>query len=117
MPFLHVPARLFLARYSAALPLVLIGLVAVLSHARAHSWYPYICCSQLDCYPISIPHSEIERRETGWFLKKERITIPFEDARPSPDHQFHICRNEAGKGKLITPADHPPCFWAPRVQG
>jgi len=85
--------------------------------ARAHSWYPLICCSEMDCYPISIPRSEIERTETGWLLKKERITIPFDAARPSPDHQFHICRNEMGKGTLITPADHPPCFWAPGVQG
>jgi len=95
----------------------LFALLVSASGAFAHSFYPYECCSEVDCFPVPVPRTEIERTPDGWFLKKERITIPFEAARPSPDGQFHLCRDELGKGKLITPYGRPPCFWAPEPGG
>ena len=79
--------------------------------ALAHSFYPYICCSDQDCYPI--PVEDVRATPKGWRILKEGVTIPYEAARPSPDGRFHICRNEMGKGSLIEPSGHPPCFWAP----
>jgi hypothetical protein len=79
--------------------------------ALGHSFYPYECCSDVDCYPIAV--EDVKATPKGWFITKERITIPYESARPSPDGRFHICRNELGKGTLITPSGQPPCFWAP----
>jgi hypothetical protein len=98
-------------------PLAALVFAGAMTHALAHSWYPWECCSERDCFPISIPRSEIARTETGWFLKKERITIPFDAVRSSPDGQFHICRTEAGEGTLITPHGKPPCLWVPEVEG
>lgn len=106
----------FWLRAGGALPVVLAMLVAVCGHASGHSWYPYSCCSELDCFPVSVARDEIERRDGGWYLKKERITIPFDAARASPDRHFHICRNEMGRGTLITPSGQPPCFWVPEAE-
>jgi len=89
------------------LGVALIGMVK----ASAHSFYPWECCSDVDCYPI--PVEDVRATPSGWWIAKERVTIPYESARPSPDGRFHICRNELGKGTLITPSGKPPCFWAP----
>lgn len=96
---------------------IALALCIAITWAHGHSFYPYQCCSEMDCYPVSVPRDEIERREDGWFLKKERVTIPFSSARTSPDHQFHICRNDLGNGTLITPKGEPPCLWAPGSEG
>ncbi|MCA3634259.1 MAG: hypothetical protein INF18_00890 [Methylobacterium sp.] len=97
--------------------LAVLALASAIAAPRAHSFYPYECCSEVDCFPVPVPRTEIERAPDGWLLKKERITIPFEDARPSPDGQFHLCRDELGKGKLIRPHGKPPCLWAPEPGG
>jgi hypothetical protein len=97
--------------------LIVLALASAIAPARAHSFYPYECCSEVDCFPVPVPRTEIERGPEGWRLKKEGITIPFEAARPSPDGLFHLCRDELGKGKLIIPHGRPPCFWAPEGDG
>lgn len=56
---------------------------------------------------------DVKATPQGWFIVKDRIMIPYENARRSPDGMFHICRREDGKGEIITPASQPPCFWAP----
>lgn len=91
--------------------------LALLSHASPHSWYPWECCSERDCFPVPVPRTEIDRTPEGWRLKKEGITVPFEAARPSPDGKFHLCRSQDGAGTLITPYGKPPCFWAPEGDG
>lgn len=100
--------RMFIFLWFVFMTLFVAGWV---NGARAHSFYPYICCSDQDCYPI--PVEDVRATPQGWRIVKEGITIPYEAARPSPDGRFHICRNEMGKGTLITPSGHPPCFWAP----
>jgi len=78
--------------------------------AAAHSWYPHECCSDRDCYPV--PVKQIDMVSGGW-LVEGRDFIPYAQARPSPDGQFHICRYEDGKGGLISQPGKPACFWAP----
>jgi len=97
--------------------LIVLALASAIAPARAHSFYPYECCSEVDCFPVPVPRTEIERGPEGWRLKKEGITIPFEAARPSPDGLFHLCRDQLGKGRLIIPHGRPPCFWAPEGDG
>lgn len=92
-------------------------LLSALPQALSHSFYPYECCSALDCYPVKIPPDEIERRPEGWLIKPDGVLIPFGSARPSPDHHFHICRRDAGKGALIQLEGLQPCFWAPTGEG
>ena len=97
--------------------LAVLALASAIAAPRAHSFYPYECCSEVDCFPVPVPRTEIERTPDGWRLKKEGIVIPFDAARASPDRQFHLCRDELGKGKLITPYGKPPCFWVPEIEG
>ncbi len=110
-----IPKELRMYLFLWAVMLVFFSLEAQL--ARAHSWYPWECCSELDCYPVPVAREHIERRENGWFLKKEQITIPFDMARVSPDRFFHLCRDEMGKGRLITPTGKQPCLWVPEGDG
>ena len=99
-----------IARAAELLSAVIL-LLGMTSLALAHSFYPYECCSDRDCFPI--PVHDVKATPQGWFIVKDRITIPYENARRSPDGMFHICRREDGKGEIITPASQPPCFWAP----
>lgn len=78
--------------------------------ALAHSWYPYECCSDLDCHPV--PVDRVKEAKGGWLLA-DGTFIAYRDARPSPDNRFHVCQRDAGKGALIRLHDKPACFWAP----
>jgi hypothetical protein len=80
--------------------------------AFAHSWYPYECCSDRDCY--AVPKERVRIVPGGWVI--DGFAVRHGEARPSPDGQFHICRSQDGKGDLIRPQDKPACVWAP-VQG
>jgi len=93
--------------------LTALALAGMMTAAWGHSFYPPECCSEVDCFPVPVPRSEVQATPDGWFLIKERVTVPYGDARPSPDGRFHICRNELGKGNLITPTGKKPCLWAP----
>lgn len=92
--------RRYLVLLSATLP----------SIAAAHSWYPYECCSEKDCFPVSI--SEVKISPAGYTLADGTL-IEFREARASPDEKFHVCRRQDGKGPLIRMHQKPACFWAP----
>lgn len=87
-------------------------LVACSSTALAHSFYPYECCSERDCFPV--PVQDVRVVPGGWTLS-DGTKIRQDEARPSPDGQFHICRSQEGKGALIRMYSKPACFWAPVV--
>lgn len=78
--------------------------------AFAHSWYPYDCCSERDCFPL--PVGKVKSVQGGWQME-DGAFIAWHEARPSPDGRFHICRREDGKGDLIRLPEKPACFWAP----
>lgn len=80
--------------------------------ALAHSWYPWECCSDRDCYVV--PVERVRVVPGGWML--DGFFVSHGEARPSPDGLFHICRTQDGKGELIRPTQKPACAWAP-VQG
>lgn len=78
--------------------------------AVAHSFYPYECCSDRDCYPVDA--GKVTEGKGGWTLE-DGTFIRYSEARPSPDNRFHVCRREDGKGALIRLDKQPACFWAP----
>jgi hypothetical protein len=78
--------------------------------ALAHSWYPYECCSDRDCFPV--PVAEVRVTPAGYSLQDGTL-VEYSEARPSPDDKFHICRRQDGKGALIRIHKKPACFWAP----
>lgn len=92
--------------------LVAIAAVLILPIARAlsHSWYPYECCSAVDCHPVAVEGVKVTRE--GYRLNDGSV-IRFNEARPSPDGLYHECRTSAGTGDLIRLKDKPACFWAP----
>lgn len=92
-------------------------LSAWLSPARAHSFYPYECCSDRDCWPMGATPDAREPDPVavsgGWRLFDGAI-VPYAVVRPSPDGRFHVCRSGGAlDGALITPAGRPACLWVP----
>lgn len=75
----------------------------------AHSWYPAACCSGTDC--ASIQPTSVRETAGGHVVtvapgshpmwRSDRPTplvvrIPYREAKPSPDGQWHLCINGAG---------------------
>lgn len=96
-------------------------LLSAWSPARAHSFYPWECCSSQDCWPMG---RDADAREpdplptaSGWLLQDGSF-VPYAATRPSPDGRFHVCRRGAQRsGEIITPYTQPPCLWAPVPAG
>lgn len=94
-----------------ALVCLLMGAVT----SKAHSFYPWECCHDRDCWVMGAGEREPEPRFTreGWRLHDGAL-VPFSEARPSPDGRFHVCRyGGADKGSVIRPAGAPVCLWVP----
>lgn len=86
--------------------------------AIAHSWYPYDCCSDRDCWPMG---EDADAREPdpkivpGGYRTFDGIFIAERDTRPSRDGRFHICRQGGARdGKIVTPYSAKPCLFVPR---
>ncbi|MFC5423951.1 hypothetical protein ACFPOB_31015 [Bosea eneae] len=106
-------------RLMAVLAVLAIALfcLAHFAPARAHSFYPWECCHDRDCWPMGVDADarEPEPVETaaGWRLH-DGIVIPFAETRPSPDGRFHVCRGGGRlEGPVIAPSGRKPCLWAP----
>lgn len=93
-----------------ALVIRLAALLMLTAAAFAHSWYPYECCSAVDCHPVPVEGVRVTRE--GYRLRDGSV-IRFKEARPSPDGLYHECRTSAGAGDLIRLDGKPACFWAP----
>ncbi|MCA0401065.1 MAG: hypothetical protein LCH38_09645 [Proteobacteria bacterium] len=78
--------------------------------ALAHSWYPYECCSDNDCFPVAVEN--VKNAPGGWVLE-DGTFIRYQEARASPDGKYHVCRHNNGKGALISVYGKAACFWAP----
>lgn len=72
----------------------------------AHSWYPILCCSNHDCFPIS--ENQYKITAEGYVLPSGEL-LPFGDRRIHYDTedptQSHLCTHA---GKLDAKAI---CFW------
>ncbi len=101
--------------------IVLIALLAVailaMVKTSAQQRFPRSCCGEYDCLLHAVPRTQLERQPDGWFLLKERILIPFDQARRSPDKGVYICRTQMGEGTLIQPKDELPCLFIPDSDG
>lgn len=95
-----------------------LALLALGAAASAHSWYPYSCCSDRDCWPMGTDSDAREpepRVVPGGYRTHDGIFVAERDTRPSRDGRFHVCR-QAGQrdGKVIAPANERPCLFVPR---
>jgi hypothetical protein len=80
--------------------------------AAAHDWYPTACCNLLDCYPAKMKEALPVVTPDGYRLSSGEV-IPFRQARPSPDGDFHICRHAGSPSMALIYAEGKPCLWAP----
>ncbi len=72
--------------------------VAALSLVQpAHSWYPFECCSDQDCEPVS------DAVEVPGGYQTHGIFVPMAKVRPSQDGRYHWCHRD---GTVF-------CFFAP----
>lgn len=94
----------------------LIALIAfwAIGPVRAHEWYPLECCSDRDCWIAGLGGAEPEPRASpaGWVLSDGTL-IPYHEARPSPDGQFHVCRHGGNTRGAVIRAHDRPCLWVP----
>jgi len=65
------------------------------AEAVSHSWYPFQCCSDRDCYPLEEEDGKTATQTAdGWRLWDGRI-VARGITKLSPDGQFHICESPA----------------------
>jgi hypothetical protein len=86
-------------RFIPASLAAVLTLVAPVSGARAHDWYPRECCSNRDCGPAET----VVRRDDGSYLVTMRgmsVVIPadYRNWRPSPDGRIHVCIRKLRSG-------------------
>ncbi len=90
----------YTARKYVALALLALALLAFTVPAFAHSWYDPSCCSTQDCAPI--PAHAVTKGPDGWHVRIEQgehplvmfpieEVVPFDEALPSQDGDFHAC--------------------------
>lgn len=96
------------------LAVVLIALAVV--SARAHDWYPALCCSGKDCHPTGAAEGAREPAAQwtaeGWRLHDGK-TFKHKDVQQSPDGLFHVCRRNGDPLGEVIHVDGKPCVFAP----
>lgn len=106
-----------LHRIGLAMIVAAFFVVAAVWSARAHEWYPPACCSGVDCHPAATGDRDARepdpvRVRGGWRLH-DGIVLKDEDAKPSPDGRFHVCRTGGNPRGAVIYTDGRPCFWMP----
>lgn len=88
------------------------------SPALGHSWYPYDCCSDRDCWPMG---EDADAREPdpkivpGGYMTHDGHFVAQKDTRPSRDGRFHVCRSGGTlTGTVIAPPEKPLCLFVPQ---
>jgi hypothetical protein len=80
-------------------------------HGRAHDWYPWECCSGLDCAPVL----QVEvLPEAGLRVTTRHGTalVPASlERRESPDGRMHACMRPDDAGAML-----PICLFVPPGQ-
>lgn len=81
---------------------IAVCMAAAVRASKAHEWYPWECCSGIDCSEIS--ESRV-RVSPGGYMVDGEFLVPYAQAKSSPDGNYHACFPKAGGLK---------CFWAPK---
>jgi hypothetical protein len=86
--------------------------------ARAHTWYPYDCCSDRDCWPMGLDADAKEPDPTivpGGYRTHDGHFIAESATRSSKDGRYHVCRSGGTlTGTVIAPSQRPACLFVPR---
>jgi hypothetical protein len=98
--------------------LALILLASFTVRALSHSFYPWECCHDQDCWPMGAGADAKEPEPVvtpaGWRLHDGAV-VAFAATRPSPDGRFYVCRQQgASTGAVIRPEGRPVCLFVPQ---
>lgn len=94
-----------------------LALLALGAAASAHSWYPYDCCSDRDCWPMG---QDADAREPdpqivpGGYRTHDGIFVAERDTRPSRDGRFHVCRYGGAREAGIISTTKGICLFVPQ---
>lgn len=83
----------------------------------AHSWYPYDCCSDRDCWPMG---GDADAREPdpvivpGGYRTHDGIFVAQRDTRPSRDGRFHVCRYGGSARADVIKNSKGVCLFVPQ---
>lgn len=97
--------------------LIALALLALVQSAAAHSWYPYDCCSDRDCWPMG---EDTDAREPdprvlpGGYLTHDGVFVAERDTRPSRDGRFHLCRYGGAAAGSVISNSKGVCLFVPR---
>lgn len=85
---------------------------------KAHSWYPWECCSSSDCWPMGTDADAREPDPTivpGGYRTHDGIFVAERDTRPSRDGRYHVCRYGGSKSaSVIAPTGKQICLFVPQ---
>lgn len=74
--------------------LITLILLATITVATAHDWYPYICCGGQGCHPV--PCDQLVERGDGTWIWNNLI-FSTEQVKSSLDQFCHVCINTQGQ--------------------
>ena len=81
------PALLLAAMLISGLPLL------------AHSWYPFACCGDMDCFPVAC--EQLVQTLSGWLYIPTGNLFSPEQVQPSHDDHCHVCVGNGGDHRSI----------------
>jgi len=93
-------------RFGAALGALL--MVTAPAPARAHEWYPWECCSALDCAPVV---AVTVAPDAGLIVTSRHGTVVVPaglQRRESQDARMHVCMRPDAAGQM-----QPICLFVP----
>ena len=90
------------------LALFLVAVLVAAIPALAHSWYPPVCCGNMDCFPVAC--DQLVETGPGWLYVPTGNLFKREQVQPSQDHYCHVCLGHGRDHRSIC------AFIVPNVQ-
>lgn len=82
----------------------------------AHSWYPWECCSDRDCWPMGDDADAKEPEPKivpGGYLTHDGIFVSEKHVRQSRDGRYHICRHQGNPKNGMITKETGACLFVP----
>lgn len=98
--------------------------VALITPASAHEWYPRACCNERDCFEVSADDLTLTETDQGWgyVYAPTGEFIPWDRVRETPDEAggtFHVCTwgGDPAADIIGKHLSKGACVWIPRRGG
>ena len=71
------------------LALLIVTALFCASPVLPHSWYPWACCGDIDCFPVTC--DQLVETVSGWLYVPTGNLFKREQVQLSQDHNCHVC--------------------------